>query len=354
MNGRNHRLGVWAVVAGLALGASLLVGCKKSPYDKEPEPDATGTYAALDNLLPKTKEIDQAWVRATDAIAHYLPASQITPPAPGAKADEAAPKDLASSPAGADAPLFAEYGHKVSVVQQYLKKNAATTITVQVHQMDDPNDAFGIFSVSAAGERMAGSWTAARKSAGIVAFAKGPYYVVVREQANPEYKPGKDEGPAPAIEPLEAFAEAVANKIYAAPALPLALRNLPSANQTAGSEVYVRGPLGVGKLTSLPIADRKSLVQALGLAGESRVTVALATYKPIGGANNTVFVASYPTSDEATTAAGNLNTYLQSATPAERNAVACQAAKSYVVGTFNAEEESVQRVLPKVISDLGG
>lgn len=353
MNGRNLRLGIWTVAAGLALCVGVLGGCK-SKYDKEPEPDATGNYAALDNLLPKSKEIDQAWVRATDAIAHFLPTGQVQPPAPGAKADESAPKDIAASPVGADAPLFAEYGHKVSVVQQYIKKNAPTTVTVQVNQMDDPNDAFGVFSVSAAGERAAGSWTAARKGAGIIAFVKGPYYVVVREQADPEFKPGKDSGPVAAIEPLEAFAEAVASKIYAGPALPTLLEKLPQGNQVAGTEIYVRGPLGIEKLASLPISNRKALVQALAFTGESRVTMALVTYKPIGGANNTVFVASYPTSDEATTAAANLSTYLNGATPAERNAVAVQAARNYVVGTFNAEEESVQRVLPKVISELGG
>jgi hypothetical protein len=80
-----------------------------------------------------------------------------------------------------------------------------------------------------------------------------------------------------------------------------------------------------------------------------------AAYEPDGGARNTVFVI-----DRSRTASPppleNLERYLDAAPPAERNSLAYQLyeryAIQYLVGTFTAEEESVQRVLPKILGNL--
>jgi hypothetical protein len=337
-----------AVWTALVLVATLSAGgCKKSPYDKEPEPDPTGPYKDVEKFLPKSKQLD-GWVREGDDILRFA-AGPLT------GADKTV-KDLALSPIAGQLPLYQEYGLTMVFVQPYIKRNSMTKTVVEIIEMKDPDEAFGIYSVTGAAGASphAGPWLAGRKTRNEVAFVKGRYLVTVREQAlppeeAPKSPPAAEPGAVP-VEPLVDFPQAVANAIFSGPTLPVLVTRLPAANQVPGTLAYLHGPEGLKKADELLGINMAPIVGVI--LGDAKMVAA--TYKPSGGNDNTVFIIDRFGGSNAPPETA-LEAYLNGATPQERNRFAyTMVGTRYVVGTFNAEEESVQRLLPEVIGKLGG
>jgi hypothetical protein len=208
-------------------------------------------------------------------------------------------------------------------------------LSLQIHEMSHPDEAFGIASLQA-GEPLAGSWLAGKKTATGLSFAKGRYFVRAEKET-----------PGVPAEALAAVAGAVAPKILEAPLPPLAAK-LPTENLVPGSLVYLHGAEGLKRADALLGLKMEPLIK--NALGESKMV--LATYRPPGAAaSDTIFIidrygGSGPLRDA-------LESYLNNAPPQEQNRFAYQlVGDKFIVGTLSAEQESVERVLPKLIKEL--
>ena len=82
--------------------------------------------------------------------------------------------------------------------------------------------------------------------------------------------------------------------------------------------------------------------------------MAAATYRPAGGADNTVFIINRRLATEVPPLE-HLENYLSVAPPEVQNSFAYTVTddRYMVVGSFNAEEESVQHVVAEIVAGLG-
>ncbi|MBN2584260.1 MAG: hypothetical protein JXL80_14455 [Planctomycetes bacterium] len=342
MNRRSAWLIAWVMVlASLAVvGAG---GCKTSPPEEDPNAEPTGPYAELDKLLPRLLAMP-AW-KFDGPAQHYADVTRA--------ATDPGLSDLAASDVGAsDAALFQECGYKMSVVRKYKQADTAQTMTVAIHEMNDGDAAFAVFSVLAQGKPVSGTWLAGKEieiigvggagSAGAantsrIVFVKGRYVVTVDHRGA-------------AVSGSKPVADLVAQNIFSGTLKPALVRELPTSRMVQGSEFYVTGQLGLDRAKKQLGLTADLLTPAVLGSG----TMALATYESAEGKTNTIFAIRYPSSG-AQAAEATLKAALVGAAADVANSLAFEAVgSSHLVGTLTPEEESVQQILPDLIANLGG
>jgi len=337
MSSHKKRFAAWAVLAVCALAAA--GGCKTAP-DQDESVEPTGPFADLQKLAPKSDDL-VGWHRS--GKMQILVGDAYRPPTLGEPVDLSQYATFSQGEFADEAPLFAEYQHRATVTQTFEEDDGGGKLRLEIHEMPNADEAFGLLSVLDAGEPLVGTWSAGRKAPAQLSLVKDRFLVRVSVLAPS----------ATAEAALSVVGNMTATRIFGRRRLPSMVAKLPEENQVAGSVVYVRGPLG------LKAAEKRlgvNLSATVGtILGDAQMVAA--TYSPLDGKENTVFyidrrlATSAPTTDE-------LDAYLSSAPQAERNAFAYTVIdKGFlkaVVGTFNAEEESVQRVLPGLIRSIGG
>jgi len=138
------------------------------------------------------------------------------------------PKTLYEHIDGA-ADLFLAYGFARLAVAEYALGSGEHLITVDVYDMGEPINAFGIFtSERPPGVKPVALGSHGHSGDGVIAFWQGRYYVKVLQVAG--------DHPAEAM----AFAQAATAHLPASAGLPAALKLLPTRARIADSERYVR------------------------------------------------------------------------------------------------------------------
>jgi len=314
-------------------------GCKTAP-DQDESAEPTGPFADLQKLAPKSDDL-VGWHRA--GTMQILVGDAYRPPTSGEPVDVSQYVTFSRSEFADEAPLFAEYQHRATVTQTFEEDDGGGKLRLEIHEMPNADEAFGLLSVLDAGDPLVGTWSAGKKAPAQLSFVKDRFLVRLSVLAPS----------ATAEAALSVVGNMAATKIFGRRRLPAMVAKLPEENQVAGSLVYVHGPLG------LAAAEKRLGVKLSPTVGTilADAQMVAATYRPIGGKDNTVFyidrrlATSVPTTDA-------LDAYLAAAGQAERNAFAYTVIdKGFlraVVGTFNAEEESVQRVLPGLVRSISG
>jgi len=338
MTRRNRWLAAWMVLTVCTLAVA--GGCKTAPdVDESVEP--TGPFADLQKLVPKSDDL-VGWQRS--GTMQVLVGEGYPPPAMGQPVDLSEYAKFNQSEFASEAQLFAEYKHRATVIQVFEEGgDGSGRISLEIHEMANADEAFGLLSVSDAGEPLKGTWSAGKKATALLSFVKDRFLVRAKVLA----------ASATAEAALSVVGNMTATKIFGRGRLPAMVSRLPAENQMAGRLVYLHGPHGLRAAEKvLGVSLSATVGTVLGDA-----QMAAATYCPVGGKENTVFyidrrmATSIPPTDE-------LEAFLDGASQGDRNSFAYTVIdKGFlkaVVGTFNAEEESVQRVLPGLIRSIGG
>lgn len=337
MSRHNRWLSAWLVVAVCGLVA--LTGCKGSDEpDESVEP--TGPFAELMKRVPKSDALT-GWKR-TGRMEVIVPGDYV-PPA-GA---EVGPEDYTKLPESilaADAPLFEEYRHRMTVVQTLKPLEGEGQLRLAIHEMNNADEAFGLVTVWAPGAPLAApDWTIARKAPGALVFAKDRY--VVRVSAEAADPLAAAVSPATIDPAVEMAAKAAAAKIFGRGRVPEVVTRLPTENLVEETIVYFHGPVGV-KAAEDKLGVPMSPILATILGNAPTV---VATYRE-GGRDDTIFIMNRRLATDAPPIE-TLETFLAAASAEVRSIFTYAVAddRYTVVGTFNAEEESVQHVMNKIM-----
>ncbi len=131
---------------------------------------------------------------------------------------------------GAD--LYLLYDFQILLHQDY--KNGASSVTVDIYDMRNPEDAFGIYAAERSPTyKFAQIGIEGYRSQGILNFVQDHYYVKLAGSG------------ANAATLLDQFAALLSQRIGGTRTLPALLRKLPSEHRIAHSEQYIRkDPLG--------------------------------------------------------------------------------------------------------------
>jgi hypothetical protein len=318
-----------AAVALLAIGLAA-AGCSTTPSeDQKPKKvEPTGPHAALLKLFPGVGDVTD-WKAAGDAKV-YGPA-----PAEGVE-------PLTADP-GASGVLVQGYGYTKSATRKYVRGTGAETVTVRIFEMTGPQDAYGVFSVSSSGQQFPNVGLAARMSTSAISFAKGSYFATI------EYAGINQASPV-----LMEFARAIADQIPAPGYRPAILESFP-LQSVEGERYYLHTFATLGALPFVPKSDPAGMARALALGPTTDVAVmGYPTGKP--GTFNYLFVIHYMNDADAQAAyKAYFESYLaQSTNRAEHNTAVAPPVHGYLAGTFNAEENSVNDQLAKLLAGLGG
>jgi hypothetical protein len=317
-----------ALLVGFA-AAMLAAGCSSTPTEptapKSEEP--TGPHAALLKLFPKAGAVP-GW-KLQGPVKVYGPTVDL------ADAVESLAADLPN-----EAAMFQGYNYRKSGTGRYAGGQPSETVTLRIFDMESPSEAFGVFSVVAKGKALASVGLAARLSAGALYFVKGNYYVWV------EYG-----GAQPAEPVLKDFASAVAGEIKSPGYRPSILASFP-AGAAEGEQYYLHTFETLSALPFVPKGDKDFVKRLLALGPATDVTIlGYPTEKP--GALNHLFAIHYGSAAEAQAAYNAYSEYLDASTdPQERNTTVAPKGQ-YLVGTFNAEENSVHDRLRELMAELG-
>jgi len=327
-----HGMVLLAVVGLLALG-----GCKTTPPEGEGEEEgegptpaaAAGPYADLVKLLPGAAD-----------IANWKPAglgdvfAAAPDPATGVKSLE---EDV-----GPVASTIMAYEYVASAKRTYTRGQAGETMTARVFNMKTPSEAFGVFSVRADGDQFPLVGLAARMGARALGFVKGSYYVAL------EYAGTGDARPA-----LMEFGRWIADQVTSPGYRPALLETFPLGS-VAGERYYLHEFETLASLPFVPKGDPTTMARMLGLSGETDVSI-MGYPTTREGVLNYLFVIKFPTSVDASAAYTAYKGYLESSDdPAEKNVAVAPPVGTYLAGTFNAEENSINDRLAKLLESLGG
>lgn len=340
MNRFNRRLAVSMMMAfALALA---LAGCKGDDTPDENTPP-TGAFAELQGKAPKAADLT-GWKRTGRMLTLGDDAAKATAVA---KDDLSTYETMAANATfAAELPLFAEYKHQAVIIQKYKPLEGDGRILLEVHEMDDPDNAFGYLSIAEPGDPIDHpQWTLGRKSPGCVSFAKDRYVVRVKSYTDEKITTAAPDSA------LNLVAQAAALRIGGRNRKPQIVGLLPSMDRVPGSEVYLRGPLALKK------AQEKFGISMIGtILGPilGNAPTAMATYRSGEGKTNTVFIMNRRLATD-TPAIQKLDDYLATAPKDVLNSFVHTFAddRYMIVGSFNAEEESIQRVMAQILGSLG-
>jgi len=315
----------WAMMVGLA-GALLAAGCSTTPPEEQAPPkEVAGPHDALLKLFP-----------ASEAVAGWHtegPVKVYGPPFNAAAAVEPIQADLPN----AYAP-FLEFGYRKSGTCRYLSAQGDAA-TLRIFVMDSPSEAFGIFSVQAKGSMALSPGRVARVAPGVLQFVKGDCYVWLTYTGAPA-------GETILLDLGTRVATAIASEGYS----PSIFMSFPkSAKQ--GEQYYFHTFETWSSLPFVPVADRAVVKRLLNLGPSTDVAI-VGYPTDVSEKTNYLFAIRYGTRGDAEAAADGYTKYLdESLDPAEQNtAVAVRG--QYLIGTFNAEANSLDDRLRDLSSEL--
>lgn len=321
-----HLLAVALLVA--AVGA---MGCKTTPPEGEtgkPKAEPTGPHASLLKLFPGERDLTDWKVGG--------PVKVFGPVANPTDAVEALEADVP-----AEAALYRSYDYVKSGSRRYTR-GQNESVTLRVFEMRNPQEAFGVFSVRTAGTQFPLVGLAARMSSTHLGFVKGSYFVGV------EYSGSNDAAPV-----LTEFGRWVADQVSSPGYRPAILESFPLGS-IQGERYYLHTFQQLSALLFVPKSDPALLSRLLSLGPDTDVAImGYPTATP--GATNHLFVIHYASEDAAKAAFAAYEGYLMnSKDPAEQNVTVAPPVRTYLAGTFNAEENSVNDQLAKLLAGLGG
>jgi len=324
------------VTAVVLLAAALgLGGCKTTPPEETPKPrqEPTGPNAALLRLFPGAQDVSD-WKPDGDAKVYAAAGT----PEEGTQPLEAY--------AGPDASLLKGYDTVKVGVRKYARGGAGEALMLYVFEMKGPSEAFGLFSVTATWPRPqfpeVGQALAARMSGSDLGFVKGTYFVLAQVVG--------------ATEPTTALTEFmrwITEKITSAGYRPSVLQMFPMGS-IEGDRYYLHTFDTLATLPFFPNTDRRALAQALDLGPQTDVAI-LGYRTETPDVTNYLFLVLYPNDATATAAYTAFVAYLDNSTsPADKNIAVAPPVGRYMAGTLNAEENSVQDQLAKLVKNLAG
>lgn len=328
MHKRTRWHATWLTLGWLLAVVAGGCGGGKPEVDESIEP--TGPFAEIQKKVPKSLDLP-GWKRSGKMTVLVRAGYTV----PAGTQDVPALTPLAQSDLAAEAALLAEYKYEAGVVQMFEQEEGTGRIRLEIHQMSTGSEAYGLVTVAAPGASAIGTWTAMRKLPGKLAFAKDRYFVRIVDTSAGATVPGTGD----AI--LADIARAVAMKILGMRMpIPRDMQKLPLIGRVKDSEVYVHGPRG------LALAEKKlgvPLVRVLGPVLGNAPLVA-AKYTANGGGDNVVFI---------------MNRRMATAVPplapldmhmGDAFAYTLADNRYIVVGTFDPEEESLQRVVARIVA----
>lgn len=317
---------------GLALAALLVAGCKTTPPDEgggAPPPEPVGPHAALLKLFPKAEDVAE-W-KFSGPVKVYGP--------------EARPDDQVlplTADLGSRALLFQAYDYVKSATAVYDRGEGGESLALRIFEMSSPAEAYGIFSVQTRGTQFPVIGLAGRMAGKVLGFVKDRYYVLV------EYTGLREATPV-----LLLFGHGVEDRVPSRGYLPAILQNFPPGS-LQGEHYFLHQYPTLASLPLAPASDPERLERSLGLSRTTEMAIlGYPTARP--GVVNYLFAIKYPTDAEALSAHLQYKAYLDaSADPAEKHVAIAPVGGSYLVGTFNAEENSVRDRLAELVANLGG
>jgi len=321
---------LWLVLVIALVAAVGAAGCKTTPPEggTKPRPEPTGPHAALLKLFPAAGDLAD-WKVGGD-VKVYGPAAN------AAEGVETLEADLPT-----EAAIYRSYDYVKSGVRRYTR-GTGETVTVRLVEMKSPSEAFGLFSVRTTGTQFPMLGLAARMSTSVLGFVKGSYFATV------EYAGTNDPSPV-----LMEFGRWIADQVASPGYRPALLESFPLGS-AQGERYYLHTFDILASLPFVPKSDPRTLARLLALGPQTDVAImGYPTEKP--GVLNYLFVVRYPTEGEAQAACTAYEGYLaNSALPAEQNVAVAPPVRGYLAGTLNAEENSVNDQLARLLSGLGG
>jgi Family of unknown function (DUF6599) len=325
-----HRHTQWhATWLGLGLLLAVVAGgCGGGEPEVDESIEPTGPFAEIQKKVPKSLDLT-GWKRSGKMTIVVRPGYT----APTGAQDVPAFTPLEQSDLATEAKLLTEYKYEAGVVQMFEQEEGTGRIRLEIHQTSTGSEAYGLVTVAAAGQSGIGTWTAMRKSPGKMVFAKERYFVRIMDTSAGANAPGAND------KIIADIARAITMKIFGMRMpIPREMQKLPLVGRVKDSEVYVHGPVG------LALAEKKlgaPLVRVLGPVLGNAPLVA-AKYTASGGGDNVVFIMNrrmateVPPLTQLDAHVGNDFAYSLADT------------RYVVVGTFNPEEESLQRVVARI------
>jgi len=323
---RVSRRFAWTLVVGLT-GAMLAGGCGTTPPEETTPPKAAtpGPHDALLKLFPKSDAV-AGW-RTEGAVKVYGPSFNAADAVEPIQAD--LPTDYAQ---------FLAYNYRKSGTCRYLSAQG-DAVTLRIFTMESPSEAFGIFSVRAKGTPAMAPGLVARTGPGALHFVKGDCYVWLAYT-------GSQAGEAILRDLGTRVADTIASMGY----LPSILSSFPKG-AVRGEQYYLHTFETWSSLPFVPLGDRATVKRLLALGPGTDVTVVGYPTDTLGKLNYIVAIR-YGSRAEAEAAATAYGEYLDaSLDPAEQN-TAVAAKGQHLVGTFNAEENSVNDRLRDLLAEL--
>jgi hypothetical protein len=325
---RNNRFGSWRTAVIALVAVVLAAGCKSSPEEKGKRPEPTGPNAAVLRLMPAGSDVTD-WKASGDAKV-YGPAT-----------DAAAGVEAIESDLGPQAAMVRGYEFVKSATRTYVRGAAAAneTMTVRVFEMSNAAEAYGLYSVRAAGTQFPAVGLEARMSDKALGFVKGPFFVSLQYS-----------GANTPTNVLMEFGNAIAGQIVQAGYRPALLERMPGGS-LQGQRYFVHTFDTLLAVPCMPKTDATTVARMLDLtdpknpapATTEKTSVAIAGYPTDKlGETNCIFVIQYPSDAAAQAAYKAYDGYLQNSTnPADKNIAVAPPVRAYMAGTFNAEENSV-------------
>jgi hypothetical protein len=320
------------LVIGFSAVGLVLAGCKTTPPEEggAPPPEPAGPHAALLKLFPRAQEVAD-W-KPAGAIKVYGPEAQ--------PAEEVEPL---SADIGSRALLVQAYDYAKSATAFYKRAEEGEGLTLRIFEMKSPAEAFGLFSVQVRGTQFPLIGLGGGRMAGkTLGFVKDRYFVLL------EYTGLREATPV-----LLLFGHSVEDRVPSRGYLPAILQNFPPGSLD-GEHYFLHTYATLATLPFVPNSDPERLERSLGLSRATEMAV-LGYPTSRAGVTNYLFAIKYPTEAEATSAGLQYKAYLDASTdPAEKNVAVAAVGVSYLVGTFNAEENSVRDRLADLVANLGG
>ncbi len=383
-----HQWTIALAITGLCVGVGI-PGCRREAPAEPNKPPAPRIPAgtplkkpepAVSSTLPSIRPPEAARPSASSpaplpvSVALAKPAADVAPaaaddrdapdtppffPRSGAIPNWAKVEPVKTAPAGELEKVMS--GQAVKVADPYQIKRAAVctyrltlpnqtgtarVLLVETHQ---PDDAFGLFSVSATGAitRDGGALTATDVSSQRITIHtwKGRHYVLLEAQGS-------------SGESIAENCKALLRKMtFQMPdAVPPELTEaLPRPGLMPDQQWLIRGwaSLAGPRAAALGLADAKGVAECLGLNKDAQMVIA--TYRVPGGARpHLVWVVRYGTPEEARKAYERYQAFLEKANDRQSGStMLLKPSGHYLLGTWTAEEESIAPVLPKLRSNLG-